>query len=112
MLAVSVGGNGAVQVRPVFRQIAESGLERGALAKIDVMAQQGDLGKLVRPLKGELMLRAAAVVDKDDIREARVYQAVYHGVELVGGIERGKDHSAIYGICYRFVHKFDLAFSC
>ena len=75
MLSVAVDGDDAAQLRELLPHIAEGGLERLALALIDLMCQHCAAGLLRSLVKEMAVFLLAPVVDDDKVPKAFLKKA-------------------------------------
>ena len=93
VLVVAVHGDDAHALRAVLEKKAERVFQRGTLAFVDFVGQQGDF-RVLGGKVGEIVeiLRLAAVIDQNDIGKTVLQKSVHHSDELVIRVEGRQDH--------------------
>jgi hypothetical protein len=95
VLIIAVHGDDAQRIRPIFQHPAEGGLQGSALATVELVMQKVYFRMGSGGLEIVEVLRLAAVVNKNDVREAVFQQTVDDGQQLVVRIQRGEDNGDI-----------------
>ena len=93
VLVVTVHGNDTDALGAVFQEVAERIFQGSALALVDLMVQQGDLGMLSSQI-GEIVqiFCLGAVVYQNDIGKSVFQQAIHNPDQLLIGIQGGQHH--------------------
>jgi len=96
VLTVTVHGNYAHAIGPVFQKITEGGLQGRALAPVHMVVQQSDL-RMGFSRVDEMMeiFRLAAIIDQQNIPKTHFQKSGDDNMQFFIRVQRGQDHGDV-----------------